>query len=194
MQAHIEELAELGVTPPSKTPLFYRVAASRVTTAETIQVSGEESSGETEYLIANIDGELWVGLGSDHTDREVEAYSITVSKQMCDKPIGSSFWPLAEVAAHWDRLIIRSHAQIDGEVQLYQEGSLSALLPPQDLLQRLSREEAPGFQPGDLLMGGTLPALGGVRPATRLTVSMEDPVLGRSLSHSYSIETLPLVG
>ena len=26
-------------------------------------------------------------LGSDHTDRKVEAYSVTVSKQMCDKPM-----------------------------------------------------------------------------------------------------------
>ena len=32
-------------------------------------------------------GRTFVGLGSDHTDRKVESYSVTVSKQMCDKPI-----------------------------------------------------------------------------------------------------------
>ena len=32
-------------------------------------------------------GRIFVGCGSDHTDRKVEAYSVTVSKQMCDKPI-----------------------------------------------------------------------------------------------------------
>ena len=32
-------------------------------------------------------GRIFVGLGSDHTDRKVEAYSVTVSKQMCDKPM-----------------------------------------------------------------------------------------------------------
>ena len=35
-------------------------------------------------------GRLWVGVGSDHTDREVETYGVTVSKQMCDKPIARS--------------------------------------------------------------------------------------------------------
>ena len=30
-------------------------------------------------------GRIFVGLGSDHTDRKVETYSVTVSKQMCDK-------------------------------------------------------------------------------------------------------------
>ena len=34
-------------------------------------------------------GRIFVGLGSDHTDRKVETYSVTVSKQMCDKPDGA---------------------------------------------------------------------------------------------------------
>ena len=37
-------------------------------------------------------GRLWVGTGSDHTDREVEKYGVTVSKQMCDKPVAPVFW------------------------------------------------------------------------------------------------------
>lgn len=43
---HIEELKAIGVTPPSSTPLFYRVAADQLTTAETIQlgVRGPRSS------------------------------------------------------------------------------------------------------------------------------------------------------
>ena len=36
---HIEELKALGVAPPSKTPLFYRVSASRLTVAEEIETS-----------------------------------------------------------------------------------------------------------------------------------------------------------
>ncbi len=194
MQAHIDELAALGVTPPAKTPLFYRVSAARLTTAERIQVSGRGSSGEVEYLLANIEGSLWVGLGSDHTDRKVETYSITVSKQMCDKPMATRLWPLAEVEAHWDRLLLRSHARIEGAEVLYQEGSLAALLPPSSLLARLAEEEPEGLRPGDVLMGGTLPALGGVRAATRFTYSLTDPELGRSLEGSYEIEDLPVGG
>ena len=41
---------------------------------------------------------LWLTLGSDHTDRKVEAYSINVSKQMCPHPIGKHLWHFADVA------------------------------------------------------------------------------------------------
>ncbi len=37
-------------------------------------------------------GRIFVGCGSDHTDRKVESYSVTVSKQMCDKPMASELW------------------------------------------------------------------------------------------------------
>ena len=53
-------------------------------------------------------GRTFVGCGSDHTDRKVEAYSVTVSKQMCDKPIASELWELEEVVGHWDQMILRS--------------------------------------------------------------------------------------
>ena len=39
VEKHIRELEELGVKPPSTTPVYYRVAASRVTTSTVIQVA-----------------------------------------------------------------------------------------------------------------------------------------------------------
>ncbi len=42
MEKHIRELEELGVARPKTTPIFYRVAASLLTTADAIQVSGGE--------------------------------------------------------------------------------------------------------------------------------------------------------
>jgi len=42
-------------------------------------------------LVAESDT-MYVGVGSDHTDRKVEAYGVTVSKQMCPKPIGRELW------------------------------------------------------------------------------------------------------
>ena len=93
VQHHIDELGELGVAPPSKTPLFYRVGADLLTQADRIQVVGEATSGEAEaVLIAGPDGR-YVTLGSDHTDREAEAASVALSKQACPKPrrIGTSW-------------------------------------------------------------------------------------------------------
>ena len=80
-------------------------------------------------------GRIFVGLGSDHTDRKVETYSVTVSKQMCDKPVASELWELEDVIGHWDRMILRSYAWIEGERVLYQEGTLDAMLPVKELIE-----------------------------------------------------------
>ena len=87
LEKHIEEMAAVGVRRPPSVPVFYRCSASRLTTAGEIQVVGEDSSGEVEFVLIQAEGNLWVGTGSDQTDRKVEAYGITVSKQMCDKPM-----------------------------------------------------------------------------------------------------------
>ena len=195
MEAHIAELEDLGVKRPARTPMFYRVAASRITTSGRIEVIGGASSGEAEFVLLNVDGTIWVGVGSDHTDREAETIGVTLSKQMCDKPIAAEVWPLDEVSAHWDRLVLRAHATIDGQRQLYQEGPVSAMLDPRDLIDRFNGENPDaGHKAGDVIMGGTLPALGGVRPARRFEVELDDPVLGRSLSCGYDIEELPILG
>src|SRR3981189_1664173 len=86
---HIAELEAIGIARPATTPLYYRGAARRLTTEDSIEVSGGDSSGEVEFVLIGWQGRIFVGAGSDHTDRKVETYSVTVSKQMCDKPIAS---------------------------------------------------------------------------------------------------------
>jgi hypothetical protein len=73
-----------------------------------IEVSGDQSSGEAEFVLVQAGGALYVGAGSDHTDRAVETYSVAVSKQMCDKPVAHELWNRADVSGHWDRLLLRS--------------------------------------------------------------------------------------
>jgi hypothetical protein len=41
---------------------------------------------------------------------------------------------------------------------------------------------------------GTLAAHGGVRPADIFEFELEDPVLGRKISHHYRTQTLPVLG
>src|SRR5437899_1337513 len=119
VEKHIKELEALGVKRPATTPIFYRVAAARLTTDDSIEAVGQASGGEVEFVLLQHAGRLWVGAGSDHTDREVEAYGVTVSKQMCDKPIAPAFWPFDDVAAHWDRLTLRAHVVEGGKRVLY---------------------------------------------------------------------------
>jgi len=189
---HIAELAAIGIAPPASTPIYYRCAARRLTTADRIECTGNDSSGEVEFVLFAKNGRLFVGVGSDHTDRKVETYNITVSKQMCDKPVAPVLWDLADVEDHWDRLMLRSWATIDGERVLYQEGALSGMLPVADLIRR-------GFDGADLPDGcvmfcGTFAAKGGIRPASRFEYEISDPVLNRSIRHAYDIVTLPVLG
>ena len=192
MEEHIQELEKLGVTRPTTTPLFYRVAAARLTLADAIEASGGQSSGEVEFVLLQDGNGLYVGVGSDHTDREAETYGVTVSKQMCDKPVASEVWPYAEVAGHWDELLIRSWAISGGARRLYQEGSVAAMRAPDDLIGRYSDGRA--LVPGTVMFGGTLPAIGGVAPAERFEFELADPVLERRISHGYDIIELPIAG
>ena len=127
---HIAELEQLGIARPASTPIYYRVAARRLTTADAIEVSGSDSSGEVEFVLIGSGGRIFVGVGSDHTDRKVEAYGVTVSKQMCDKPLAPVLWNFADIADHWDRIVLRSFATINGERVLYQEGRLDGMPLP----------------------------------------------------------------
>jgi len=137
-------------------------------------------------------GRIFVGVGSDHTDRKVEAYGVTVSKQMCDKPLAPVLWNLADIADHWDQIVLRSFATINGERVLYQEGRLDGMLGVDDLIAR-------GFDGGKLpdgcaVFGGTFAAKGGIRSATRFEFEIDDPVLKRSIRHGYDVIELPVLG
>ena len=193
MEAHIVELEELGIARPKSTPIFYRVAASLLTTAEAIEVPGDDSSGEVETIVLSLDDGLWVGVGSDHTDRKIEAVNVTASKQMCAKPIGRDLWPYAEIEDHWDQLILRSFATVGGARRLYQEGPAATMRPPGELMRLYTGSDA-SLAPGSAMFGGTLAVAGGIAPAEKFEIELHDPVLGRTIGHSYAIRTLPVEG
>lgn len=191
MEHHIVELEAIGVPRPKRTPMYYRVGARRITTAGRIEAVGGNSSGEVEFVIFHAHGRLWIGVGSDHTDRKVETYGITVSKQMCDKPVAPQLWPLAEVEAHWDRLQLRSQVRIDGQLHPYQEGGVASMLHPRELISLYERDHGP-FVEGSLMFCGTLAAIGGIRPAQRFEFTLIDPVLDRRIGHGYDMAILPI--
>ena len=139
-------------------------------------------------MLLKHDGRLWVGVGSDHTDRKVETYNITVSKQMCEKPMAHTFWTLDDVRDHWDRLELRSWTA-DGE--LYQEGSVAAMRMPDELMTQYAGK---GLPDDAVMFCGTLAAIGGVRPSPQFSFELNDPVLGRKIAHAYEITELPVLG
>lgn len=192
VEKHIRELEALGVKRPMATPIFYRVSASRLTTEDTIEAVGESSGGEVEFVLLQHNDQLWVGTGSDHTDREVEKCGVTISKQMCEKPIASVFWAYNDVAAHWDRLTLRAHVAAGGTRTLYQEGAVSAMMHPMELIARHAGDRS--LPEGTIMFCGTFAAHGGVRPTPEFAFELEDPVLGRKIAHAYRVRTLPILG
>jgi uncharacterized protein DUF2848 len=184
LRKHIRELEELGVKPPKTTPIFYRVAADLLTQASAIQVSGPDTSGEVEFVLLHRPDGLYVTVGSDHTDRKAETIGVSLSKQLCQKPIGKDAWRYDEVKPHWEKLVLRAWA--DGE--LYQEGSVTSMRSPEDLMGRYP------LKPGWAMFCGTLAAKGGIRPAKVFRMELEDPVRKRKLAHEYRIDVLPVEG
>lgn len=188
---HIRELEALGVPAPGAVPLFYRVATNQLSQKTTLEVVGEETSGEAEPFVFFHRGECWVSLTSDHTDRYLETFSVALSKQACIKPVASGAWRMSEVVEHWDRLELTSWIKEQGEWVVYQKGTLSSLLTPQDLLARYLNGETD--QEGLAMSCGTLGAIGGIRPASEFRMALHDPVLNRTLEHAYRTGALPVV-
>lgn len=189
LRHHIEELAAIGVPRPSSVPVFYRNSVGNLTQSDSLQVLGPDTSGEAEPVVVAVEGTLYLGVGSDHTDRKAETQGIALSKQLCPKPLGQDLWPLDEVADHWGQLTLRAFATIDGRRVLYQDGTLSGMRPPRDLIERSGSPLAPST----VMYCGTLAAIGGIRPATRFEIELEDPILRRKIGHAYDIHTLPVV-
>jgi hypothetical protein len=185
LRKHIRELEEIGVKPPKTTPIFYRVSASLFTYANEIQVSGPDTSGEVEFVLISTDRGLRVAVGSDHTDRKAETIGVSLSKQLCAKPVSADSWSYEEVKPHWEKLVLRSWQ--DGE--LYQEGPVTAMRSPEDLMARYGKLPA-----GHAMFCGTLAAKGGIRGGSRFRMELEDPVRARKLTHEYRVKILPVEG
>jgi hypothetical protein len=189
VKKHIRELEEIGVKPPSRTPVYYQVSIERLTTAQDIQVLGGDTSGEVEFTLLSAHGALWVGVGSDHTDRVAEAYEVATSKQLCEKPIAPLFWRFDDVVDHWDRLELRSTIPAGDGVALYQECSVASMLSPADLIGRFSPD---GKLPeGTIMFCGTSPAIGGIRPSPLFEIQLSDPLLQREIRHGYGCHIVP---
>ena len=134
---------------------------SALTNDDEIEVYGDKTSGEVEYVLLVKDAnEVYVGLGSDHTDRLLEEVDIPRSKQICPNVMSKVVWPLHEVSAHWDDLIISSNVIHNGNTTRYQEGQLGLLLNADELMDFVSGKL--GGQLKDIVIfSGTLGMIGG---------------------------------
>jgi hypothetical protein len=190
VQKHVNELEKEGIKPPPSVPMYYPKPAWGLSIAEDMHVLGAETSGEVEFVLLPLDGKTYVGVGSDHTDRNLEKLDIPKSKQVCPSMISKTLWDLDEVKGHWDQLEFRSWATRGGERVLYQQSAVTCILPPAELLARV-RGRVPGSLTGLAIFSGTSALLtNGFVFAERFEGELHDPVLKRSIRIAYGVHTL----
>ncbi len=191
---HIEELGKKGIPGPSSTPTLYPVSRRLLTQAPSVEVFGEETSGEAEFvLLMENEKQIYVGVGSDHTDRKLERFDIAWSKNICPNVISKELWSFDDVLPHWDEIMLRSWVTRGGKRSLYQEAPLRSILPPKELISFV-RSRVQGELDHLVIFSGTIGSLGGeLIFGEKFEVELEDPVSGDRLSVSYSVAPLDFV-
>lgn len=188
VQHHIDELAAIGVPPPASFPAYWLQPPWLATSSSAVVVTGANTSGEAELALVADGDALFVTVASDHTDRAAEAIDIELSKAICQVPVSTEAWPIADVDGHWDDLALRSWiVELDGDDEVvYQDDVCASLVPPLDLLAGFPYSRPRRF----VMLTGTVPVHGDIRPAKRFHAELHDPHHGRSIHLAYDIDTL----
>lgn len=184
-----------------------------LTNEDMIEVQGPQTSGEIEFVAAIHQGEAFISVGSDHNDRSLgelwtsmlgKVYDTAKTKQMVPAVVAGEAWPYEDVKGHWDDIVLKSSVTASGRRVPYQEYRLADLLDLEYYLGRCSWFN----ENGSVLLGGS----SGLLPSVPENVyqgqssfqdvifphdfhmEMVDPVLGRTIAHSYTVSSLEDTG
>jgi len=187
VRRYIDKLEEEGIAPPDEVPTFFAVGAELVTTADAIDVSGDETCGEVEFaLIIDGDGDVYVAAASDHTDRALEQVSIPAAKQACPKPLSQRVWRYSDLRPHWDDLVMRSFTPAESPHE-YQQAGANTLIHPDDLIA-LAESRIGSDLAGTVLFGGSFSSLGGgFTFSDSFRAEIHDPVTNDTLVAGYKV-------
>ena len=180
-----------------------------ITNEQTIEVQGPQTSGEVEFVAVVHEGDVFISVGSDHNDRSLvelwtamlgKVYDTAKSKQMVPAVVAREAWLYDDVKGHWDDIVLRSYVTASRQRVPYQEYRLADLFDLEYYLGCCSwlRED------GSILLGGSssiLPSvpqdvyqgqssLKGVIFPRDFHFERFDPVLKRTIAHSYNVLSL----
>ncbi|KNC20200.1 hypothetical protein AC792_01615 [Arthrobacter sp. RIT-PI-e] len=190
VQAHIAELAELGVPGPSTTPALYPVSPYLAQQTGEVSVQHGRTSGEAEWALVITEQGVLLTVACDHTDRALEVHGVAWSKNASPDVLGRQAWRLEDVRDHLDEITLRGWVQADAGEQLIQDSTLGALLSPDywlDVLKEMGLHE-----PGTVLISGTVAMIHGVdqfAPAWRAEIA--DPTTDLSIEVRYDVVPMP---
>lgn len=192
IEKHIGELKREGIPTPKSIPTAYEVISKLIYFDDEIEVIGHKTSGEAEFVLLCTSNDIYVGVGSDHTDRELESVSVLKSKQVCPNIMSSKVWKLDDVRKDWDDLILRSWVKNEGgERILYQEALLSALMTPEDLMEFIKNKLDDRNLNGVVVYSGTVSIIPEkINYSNYFEVELYRPKMGRRLNCAYKIRVL----
>lgn len=184
VQAHIDELAALGVPAPSTSPTLYPVSPYLAQQTDTVYVQHATTSGEAEWaLIIDDDGRELLTVACDHTDRDLETHGVAWSKNAAPDVLGTVAFPLTSLPTDLSQITLKAWVSSTGESQSgaelvpIQDSTAAALLSPDYWLSCL--EQRGERQPGTVLISGTVTMLEGVEQfADRWVVELSIPGQG----------------
>lgn len=190
VRQHIDELAAIGVSVPKRVPTFYPVPMMQLTNGNEIQVGCGKTSAEVEYVYLVSGGRRYITVGSDHSDRELEIYSVSKAKQICPNVIAPELWEYETVKDHLDELVLTCEVYKNAAWRLYQNGVLASLLSPEVLIE-LGRDVLDDPVDNLVLYSGTIPTTGEITYASKWRISLVDRKLNRQISTEYVVKQLP---
>lgn len=191
-------------------PTICRKSRYLVTNEDVIEVQGPQTSGEVEIAAIMDKGAVLISVGSDHNDRSVginiwsdalgRVYDSAKSKQMVPAVVARDAWRYEHVRDHWDDLHLKSYVTVSGARIPYQDFRLRDLVD----LEYHFRSEPWIKEDGVVLLGGStgilpsvpsnvyqfqpsLEGLPGLIFPPDFHFEVHDPVLNRTISHSYRI-------
>lgn len=190
VQAHIAELAALGVPGPSTTPALYPVAPYLASQADEVPVQHARTSGEAEWALVVTETETLLTVACDHTDRALEVHGVAWSKNASPDVLGTRAWRLDDVRDHFDQIQLRGWVGQGEERTLIQDSTLGALLTPDYWLDVLRERKIDS--PGTVLISGTVAMVQGVNQfADHWSVELYDPVTDERIEAGYAVAIMP---
>ncbi|MGH7707009.1 MAG: DUF2848 family protein [Vulcanimicrobiaceae bacterium] len=188
VRRHIEELAAEGIPPPPSVPAFYPMPIALLTLGPTIAVASARTSGEVEpVVIVDRDGTTYLGIGSDHTDRDRERDDIAASKRSCPKPLGAVVAAIDAAALHdgsLDALTLESWV----DAVPYQRGTFAAITRLGELIAAAQTRALLDRAPY-VMFCGTVPLLNGSFAfGRRFEAAIGGPPLAQPLRLVYETE------
>ena len=191
VQAHIDELAELGIPGPETIPSLYPVSPYLAQQTDHVDVQHAKTSGEAEWALVFTADDVLLTVACDHTDRALEVHGVAWSKNASPDVLGAQAWRLSDVEADLDGITLEAFVtDAEGEERQIQNGTLAELLPPRYWIDRLTeRGEA---REGTVLISGTIPMDGSVDQFARAwRVVMTNPATGDRIEAGYEVELMP---